>query len=104
MAERLYAELPEPCPWEVVAELFGILIWSTSDNGSALTKTTERWLHAPEDLRKIRVALHLDVYPFLDRNDMERVLKRVAEIHPGVSERCSELIATRRNLRESEAD
>ena len=40
LAERLYAAIPIECPWEVVADLFGILQWSTSDNGAALSRAT----------------------------------------------------------------
>lgn len=100
LAERLYAEIPLNYAWEVVADLLGILSWTTSDNGSAITRTAERWLIAAEDLRKVRIALHLDVYPFLDREQMERVLEQVAAIHPDVSERCADLIASRRQVPE----
>ncbi len=35
LADRLISEIPADIPWEVVADLFGILEWSTSDNGAA---------------------------------------------------------------------
>jgi len=95
LAERLFAEIPGECPWEVVADLFGILTWSTSDNGAAILRTTDGWLRAGEDLRRIRIALHLDTYPFLDRSEMGRALKAVAAKHPEVASRCDELIRTR---------
>jgi hypothetical protein len=98
LAERLYAVIPSECPWEVIADLFGILVWSTSDNGAALSRAAEGWLRAGEDLRRIRVALHLDSYPFLDRSEMEQVLKDVASKHPEVAARCDELIGSRRRL------
>lgn len=98
LAERLYAEIATDVSWEVVADLFGILIWSTSDNGAALTRQTEEWLRRGDDLRAIRIALHLDVYPFLDRAEMERVLGQVAARHPAVAECCREMIASRRAL------
>ena len=100
LAERLYAEISPDCPQEVVADLFGILSWCTSDNGAAIGRTVQRWLLAAEDLRKVRIALHLGVYPFLDHAEMVRVLERIATIHPEVSERCAELIAGRGLLRE----
>lgn len=98
LAERLYAAIPIACPWEVVADLYGILEWSTSDNGAALSRATEAWLRANEDLRRMRIALHLDSYPFLDRSEMEHVLGEVATMHPEVAARCNELIQTRRRL------
>lgn len=100
LAERLYATIPIECPWEVVADLFGILEWSTSDNGAALIRATESWLRAGEDTRRIRVALHLDSYPFLDRSEMEQVLRKVAAKHHEVAARCNELIESRRRLPE----
>lgn len=100
LAERLCAAIPSEWPWEVVADLFGILQWSTSDNGAAISRAAERWLRGGEDLRRIRVALHLDAYPFLDRLEMERVLREVAARHPEVAARCDELIEARRKLPE----
>jgi hypothetical protein len=100
LAERLYAAIPIECPWEVIADLFGILLWSTSDNGAALSRATEGWLQAGEDLRRMRVALHLDSYPFLDRSEMEQVLREVATRHPEVAARCNELVEARRKLLE----
>jgi hypothetical protein len=100
LAERLYDAIPIECPWEVVADLFGILQWSTSDNGAALSRATEGWLRAGEDPRRMRVALHLDSYPFLDRSEMEQVLRGVAARHPEVAARCDELIEARRQLPE----
>jgi len=96
MAERLYAAIPSECPWEVVSDLFGILLWSTSDNGAALSRVTEGWLRVGEDLRRVRVALHLDSYPFGDRSEMEQVLRQVAAKQPDVAARCEELIESRR--------
>jgi hypothetical protein len=100
LAERLSAAIPIECPWEVVADLFGILQWSTSDNGATLSRATEGWLRAGEDPRRMRVALHLDSYPFLDRSEMEQVLRGVAARHPEVAARCDELIEARRKLPE----
>lgn len=100
LAERLYAAIPIECPWEVVAGLFGILLWSTSDNGAAISRATESWLRAGEDVRRVRVALHLDSYPLLARSEMEQVLRSVAAKHPEVAARCDELIKLRRQLPE----
>jgi hypothetical protein len=98
LAERLYAAIPDDCSWEIVADLFGILEWSTDDNGAALRRAAEGWLRDSDDLRRIRVALHLDTYPFLDRTEMERVLRDLAAHYPEVAVRCGELIESRRRL------
>jgi hypothetical protein len=101
LAERLYAAIPGTCPWEVVASLYSILQWSTSEGGgAALDRAAAGWLRAGEDLRRIRVALHLDSYLFRDRSEMERVLRAVAAKHPEVAARCDELIESRRQLPE----
>lgn len=100
LAERLYSAIPSECPWEVVADLFGILQWSTRNNGAALNKAAEGWLRVGEDLRRIRIALFLDTYPFVDRYEMERVLKGIAALHPEVASRCNELIESRGQLPE----
>ena len=76
-------------------DLFAILIWSTSDNGNAITQVTDQWLVEGDDLRKIRIALHLDTYPFLERGRMEAILTELANLHPEVAQKCHELIESR---------
>jgi hypothetical protein len=100
LAERLYSEIPSECSWKVVANLFAILIWSTTDNGTALTEVTDNWLVEGNDVRKIQIALNLDTYPFQNRDRMIEVLSKLAIRYPEVSAKCSELIASRRNLKE----
>lgn len=95
LAERLLEAISEECPWEVVADLLGILCWQTTDNGAELMRSAEEWLRAGDDLRRVRIALHMEAYPFLDRAEMERVLLRVAFRLPAVAARCAELIAGR---------
>src|SRR5262249_39984176 len=85
LAERLYTLIPRHRPWEDVADLFGILIWSTSDNGDALIKTTEQWLREAVDLRQVQIALNLDIYPFLERRTMEQVLSDLGNKFPEVA-------------------
>jgi len=103
LAERLYADIPPDCPWEVVADLLTILVGITSDNGSTIQRTAERWLSDGEDLRRVRVALGMDVYPFLNRNEMESVLTRVAARHPEVAGQIAQLLASRREINEGPA-
>ncbi len=83
-----------------MAQLFAILIWQTSDNGTALLATTNDWLREGTTLRRIQIALHLDVYPFRDRDEMVRVLEAIALRFPDVATRCEELIASRKRMKE----
>lgn len=103
LADRLYSAIPRVRPWQDIAEMFAILIWSTSDNGHALTCTTERWLREATDVRQVQIALHLDVYPFLDRATMEQVFSKLTVTFPEVAQQCRELMESRRRLPESEA-
>ena len=95
LAERLYSDIDPNIPWEVVADLYAILIWSTSDNGHALTNVTEQWLENCTCLRQVQIALNLDVYPFLNKSKMDKVLNKVALEFPETSETCSKMIKTR---------
>jgi len=104
LTERLYQEIPKYVPWEVVADLFGIILWSAGDNGVALMRTAENWLRSGEDLRRIRMVLNLDVYPFMDPSVMERVLNKVAAQHPEVADRCRDLVESRRQVGKDPAE
>ncbi len=96
LAERLYAEIPLEYSWKVVADLFAILIWSMSDSGaSALLETTNKWLIEAEELRKIQIALNLDVYPFRSKTKMVEVLYVLSQRYPEIGSRCNELIKSR---------
>jgi hypothetical protein len=95
LAERLYRDIPIDCPWEVVADLFNILVWNTSDNGSRLCHTAARWLEANDDLRRIQIALYMGIFPYASTSEVTRVLDRVAACHPEVADRCRELTETR---------
>ena len=95
LANRLYSEIESLYPWETVADLFGILIWSTSDNGSALTKVTDNWITECNEERKVSIALHLDTYPFHDAAEMNEKLEKVSVKFPALKNRCVELINSR---------
>ena len=101
VVERLYDGIPRERPWQDIADLFGVLIWSTRDNGSALMRTAEQWLRDARDIRQVQIALHLEVYPFQERGLMERVLADVAGKFPEVAERCRQLVESRRGLPEA---
>ncbi|RON43512.1 hypothetical protein BK666_20790 [Pseudomonas frederiksbergensis] len=97
LADRLFANIPDSIPFTLVSKLFNLLAWQTDDNGSAMTRAIERWLVEGTNLRKVQIALNLDVYPFSDEREMYRVLSRVAEAYPQVSEKCQQLISSRQN-------
>lgn len=98
LANIIFSEIPRTVPFELVAELFDLLAWQTNDNGASVTRTIEAWLREGEDNRKLLIALHLDVYPFIDGDEMEQVLAHLAETNSRVSARCQELIQSRRGV------
>ncbi len=95
LADRLFNEIPATVPFEIVAELFDIIIWQTNDNGTGIAQTLESWLLAGLENRKLRIALHVEVYPFLDADEMVRVLSALADKNPKVAARCKLLIQSR---------
>jgi hypothetical protein len=95
LAERLYEAIQPECAWELVAELFALLVWRTSDNGRSICAWAEQQLREAADDRRIRIALHLGAYPFADREQMRLTLACVAKRYPALAERCSELVANR---------
>jgi len=96
LANRLYQEIPRSVPFEVVCDLFDLLAWRTEDNGTSVTCTIEHWLREGVDNRKLLIALHLDVYPFIDPAEMDEVLSQLAKNNLKVSSRCLELIEKRK--------
>ena len=97
LAYRLYDEIDKSIDWNIVSDLFCILIWSTSDNGTQLTKETNKWLIEAKDIRKIKIALNLDVYPFKEQKQMELVLNNIKSKYPDLAQRCTSLIASRQS-------
>lgn len=95
LADRLITEIDAAIDWRVVAELFGILQWSTSDNGHAIAAAAERWLRECNDERKVNIALNLDTYPFRDKAEMHAVLRVVASKFPSSKIQCERLVASR---------
>lgn len=100
LADRLIDDIPIAVPWEVAADILGILIWSTDDNGSSIMRTAEKWLIKAQDLRRIQVALNLDVYPFETNDRMQQVLTEVAQRFPEVALICRALVDSRAQLPE----
>ena len=100
LADRLVAHISPDVPWEVAADVLGILIWSTSDNGASNMRAAERWLVEAKNVRQVRIAISLDVYPFKRRAEMRQVLEEVARIIPEVAATCAMLINERERLPE----
>lgn len=98
LAECLYNDIPEDCLWEVVADLFAILVWDVSDDGAAaLLTATDQWLLKGNNLRKIKIALHLDIYPFRNEPKMREVLTDLASRYPAIAQQCNDFIASRKD-------
>jgi len=97
LADRLFSDIPDSISFLLVAKLFNLLAWQTEDNGSAMTRTVERWLVEGENMRKVQIALNLDVYPFVEEDEMCRVLSYVAVSHPQLADKCQQLISSRQN-------
>lgn len=95
LADRIFADIPRTVPFELVADLFNLLAWQTDDNGASVTRTIEQWLREEPDNRKLLIALHLEVFPFIDEKEMLHVLSHLADRNARVSARCHELIRSR---------
>lgn len=98
LAERVIDAAPADAPVEDLADLFGFLVWATSDNGSQRCRTLERWLREGTDERRMCIALHpgAEFYPFMDAQEMELELSRIANERPALRARCIDLIEQRR--------
>lgn len=101
IADWVVDSSPLMTPWESVAEILAIMIWSTSDNGTRIMRDAERWLASGTDERRAFVAMNLDVYPFRDPREMESVLLEVAAAFPKLAELCESMVASRKKLEEA---
>ena len=95
LADRLFNEIPRSVPYEVVCDLFDLLAWRTNDNGASITRAVEDWLREGKDNRKLRIALHLEVFSFVDEAEMREMLSRLANTNSELAYRCRELINNR---------
>jgi len=95
IADRVVDATPNAVPWSQIANVLGIMIWTTSDNGAGIMRAAESWLLDAKDERRAFIALHLDVYPFKEPTEMKAVLERVSLIHPGLSDACEAMISSR---------
>lgn len=100
LANRIFQDIPGEIPFELIVDLFNLLSWQTEDNGAAIARTVEQWLITGQDIRRLRIALNLDVYPFVDAQQMSRTLSVVAEKFPRLAGRCCHLIDSRQAAEE----
>ena len=95
IADRLLDLSPPEFPWQSLADVLGMWMWMTSDNGTAILQAAERWLEEATDERKCLIALNLDAYPFQNADQMREVLLRVSGLSIELREQCLALIASR---------
>ncbi|GAA5495953.1 hypothetical protein Rhal01_02134 [Rubritalea halochordaticola] len=101
LAEKVMQDTPADTPWQHTADILGIMIWSTSDNGSGISRETEQWLRDRSDERRCWIALHLDSSPFRNSAEMKRELCEVAHTFPKLASRCEERINSCERIHES---
>jgi hypothetical protein len=97
LAERVM-KLADSEPWEGIAAFLSIASWDVSPPAeSRIFRTAESWLLAADELRRVQVALHLDVIPFsksgTDPALLARVLEKVCARFPETSSQCRDLLA-----------
>jgi hypothetical protein len=92
LADRIVGEVPRTVPFEVVADLLNILIWSTSDNGLAIMKAAELWLREQTDTRRMLIALNLECIPFSSEAEAKEVLSQVPNEHAIVRSHCTRIL------------
>ena len=99
LADCLFEAIPSTIPYEIVCLLFNLLAWRTDDNGASVTRAAERWLIEGIDDRRMLVALHFEVYPFVNEEEMVKVLSSPKSTNPQIMCRCKELVRERTQRR-----
>jgi hypothetical protein len=92
LADLLWGDLPNDASVQVIADLLSLWTWRTSDNGSQIMRTVERWIDECVNSKQIAVALNLDGYPFIDDHNRMEKLQQVADKFPDLKPRCLEII------------
>ncbi len=81
-----------------LAEVLSSLLWTMDDNGKEIMGAIEGWLES-DDYFHVREGLAIDsMLPFSDQNKMEAVLGHIKTRWPDLSDRCDELIASRKSF------
>ena len=107
LAERVLAAAPQ-ADWEGIAAFLNIASWDVSPAAeSQIFRTMEAWLEDADDVRRVQVALNLDVIPFsrpgCDPGLLEAVLARVAGRFPETAARCRYLLTEAKRVRRRRA-
>lgn len=103
LAERLM-DAAGDAPWEGIAAFLNIASWEVSPAAeSRIFETIEAWLAAAQDIRRVQVALHLDVIPFSKKGSDPRtlvgILDNVSAAFPETAARCHHLLEQARLLK-----
>jgi hypothetical protein len=96
ISERVLRDSPRSVQLEILADLLNILAWQAQDNGTAIQSSAESWLVEATDVRKVTVALALEVYPFRELAQMESAFEILCAKMPEVTSRCLKLIEMRK--------
>ncbi|MFJ3513963.1 MULTISPECIES: hypothetical protein [unclassified Streptomyces] len=73
-----------------------VAVWSGTDNGTSMKRTTDEWVRKSDDTLRLGLALHHDAYPLPTRAEMVAVLAGTALRFPEHRAVCERLIAGRR--------
>lgn len=101
VADRLWQDLPAHYCVEDVADLLSLWCWRTDDNGTLIARAVERWIVECADENKVKVALSLDAYPFIDPDVCIANLKKAGTTFPALHARCERIILDRLTERRS---
>lgn len=96
LAERVMGAAGD-APWEGIAAFLNIASWDVSPTAETrIFRTIERWLLEGEDLRRVQVALHIEVIPFskkgADAGLLKQVLDTVSAKFPETEPRCRHML------------
>jgi hypothetical protein len=99
LAEKLYEATPAHRPWRDLANVFGILIWSTSDNGHQLMHTMSRWLNDMSDERQVLIALEVG-FVDMEKEEMITLFGKIVDQYPSAAAPCRRILEWREQTRE----
>lgn len=103
LAERIM-EAAGDAPWEGIAAFLNIASWDVSPPAeSRIFRTIESWLADAQDLKRVQVALHIEVIPFMktgcDPAVLEAILANVFAKFPETAPRCRHVLKQARLLK-----
>jgi hypothetical protein len=77
------------------SSVLNVATWSGSDNGAALQRTLNLWLSRGENLTRVWLAIHHDVFPMMTKSEMIAALEQIAAKFPELRERSEYLVRQR---------